>query len=383
MIPQVLKFNNKSLALSYSKKYNISEDILTEKTAIEIRELNYNELSLINSVSVGLPFYYKENQQDFSFLLIGNQKIFLDLIKSLYNILSKNDLIKIEDAIKSYFEYPKKTITIKNKSFKNNSVYLFGIVNVTPDSFSDGGKYFNTDLAIEQGIRLFDYGFDIIDIGGESTKPGVDPVSLQDELERVIPVIKGIIKKRPDAIISIDTYKSVVAEESIKAGASIVNDISGLSFDDKMAEVISKYNVAAVLMHIKGTPKNMQQNPIYDFMLTDIYNSLYISAKKLKDLGCKNIIIDPGIGFGKTPAGNVEIIREIENIKSIGCPILIGLSRKSLLKNYYNIEEDKKDFATSVLETISVMNGARFIRTHNPENGIIIKKMLNSVINNV
>lgn len=244
--------------------------------------------------------------------------------------------------------------------------YIMGIVNVTPDSFYDGGCYFSVQKAIDHAMRLIDEGADILDIGGESTRPGAEPVSVEEELKRVIPVIEHIASKA-SIPISIDTYKSKVAEEAIKAGASIINDISGLRFDPQMAHIASKYGVAIVLMHIKGTPKNMQQDPSYVSLLPEIIEYLRDSIVIAKEAGIdeKKIIIDPGIGFGKLPEHNLYIIKNLKEFTNLGKPILIGVSRKSFIGRILNetSPHDRLEGTASAV-AISVINGANIVRVH-------------------
>ena len=203
---------------------------------------------------------------------------------------------------------------------------IMGILNVTPDSFSDGGQFNNSQKAIDYALKMEEDGADIIDIGGESTRPGAKPVEFEEELNRVIPVIEGI-RKKSDIVISIDTYKSNVAEKAIIAGANMINDISGLRFDHTMAHLASELQVPIIIMHMLGNPQNMQTDPFY----TDLIDELILFFQERVDLMTSNgilqnnIILDPGIGFGKTVDHNFTIIRELNRIVELGCPIL-GLS---------------------------------------------------------
>ncbi len=244
--------------------------------------------------------------------------------------------------------------------------YIMGIVNVTPDSFFDGGRYFNVEQAVERGIRLAEEGADILDIGGESTRPGSEPVSVDDELKRVLPVIEKLSKK-VNIPISIDTYKAQVAEEAIKAGAKIINDISGLRFDPDMARIAAKYDVPVVIMHIKGKPKDMQKNPYYVALIPEIIEYLRESIIIAKNSGLdeSKIIIDPGIGFGKTPEQNLEIIKNLRDFTLLGKPILIGPSRKSFIGKVLDEPSPENRLeGTASAVAISVFNGANIIRVH-------------------
>jgi len=244
--------------------------------------------------------------------------------------------------------------------------YIMGILNVTPDSFYDGGRFFNPQKAVEHALRMVDEGADIIDVGGESTRPGAQPVSIDEELKRVIPVIEAITKKI-SIPISIDTYKACVAEEAIKAGATIINDISGLRFDPEMAYIASKYSVPVVLMHIKGTPKDMQKNPHYEALIPEIIEYLRESIIMAKQAGIDEnmIVIDPGIGFGKLPEHNLQIIKNLREFCYLGKPILIGVSRKSFIGKVLNEPSpDKRLEGTAAAVTASILNGANIVRVH-------------------
>lgn len=244
--------------------------------------------------------------------------------------------------------------------------YIMGIINVTPDSFFDGGRYFNLQKAVDHAFRLIDEGADILDIGGESTRPGAEPVSIDEELRRVIPVIEAI-SKRISIPISIDTYKAPVAEEAIKAGATIINDISGLRFDSEMSAIASKYKVPVIVMHIKGTPKDMQKNPYYEALIPEIIEYLRNSVVIAKQAGVDEnmIIIDPGIGFGKLPEHNLEIIKNLREFSNLGKPLLIGVSRKSFIGKVLNESlPEKRLEGTASAVAISVINGANIVRVH-------------------
>jgi len=256
----------------------------------------------------------------------------------------------------------------------NRRTLVMGILNVTPDSFSDGGRYLNRDDAIRHGIKLAAEGSDIIDIGGESTRPGAEPLSLEDEINRVIPVIKELVKE-VQIPISIDTYKSEVAREALDAGAAIINDISGLKSDEKMAGIAAEYDVPVVVMHIKGTPRDMQIDPHYENMMSEIRNSLKESVDIALNAGVdKNkIIVDPGIGFGKELADNFSLIKNLDYFKSLGHFILVGPSRKSFLWKTLDVSPDETVEATAAAVTACIMAGADIVRIHD------VKKVINAV----
>lgn len=245
----------------------------------------------------------------------------------------------------------------------NSRAHIMGILNVTPDSFSDGGRYVNVDLAVNHAMKMVEEGADFIDVGGESTRPGSKPISLDEELHRVIPVIEQIANSTRIPI-SIDTYKSEVAKRALDAGAEIVNDISGLHFDPKIAEIAASHQASVVLMHIKGTPRTMQVNPEYTNLIEDICSYLQTSVQLAKDKGVEQIILDPGIGFGKTVEHNLEILKRLEEFKKFGFPVLIGPSRKSFIGKILNVPVDQRLEGTMAAVAVGIMNGANIVRVH-------------------
>jgi dihydropteroate synthase len=243
---------------------------------------------------------------------------------------------------------------------------IMGILNVTPDSFTDGGAFFRKDSAIEHGLRMVEDGADIIDIGGESTRPGSDPVLYEEETRRTIPVIEELAK-RVNVPISIDTYKADVAKKALDAGASMVNDISGLRFDPEMARVVAEYKVPVVVMHIKGTPKNMQVDPEYEALIPEILDYLRVSIRLAVDAGVGEdmIIIDPGIGFGKTFEHNLQILKDLHEFTLLEKPLLIGPSRKAFIGHILgNASTSERLEGTAAAVAISIMNGAHIVRVH-------------------
>lgn len=243
---------------------------------------------------------------------------------------------------------------------------IMGILNVTPDSFFDGGKFFSKSQAIDHALRMSDEGADIIDVGGESTRPGSEPTSLDDELRRVVPVIEGI-RKHSDVPLSIDTYKADVAKAALDAGVDMVNDISALSFDTRMAGVVAETGVPVVMQHIKGTPRDMQKDPSYVDVTGEIKAFFVerIAFATAQGIDVENIIIDPGIGFGKRLRDNLTIIRELGKLKELGRPLLIGTSMKTFIGRILgtdNVAERAEGTLASV--AISLWNGADMVRVH-------------------
>ena len=268
----------------------------------------------------------------------------------------------------------------KNFQMDFNHPKIMGILNVTPDSFSDGGKYFSVDNAVNKALQLYDEGADIIDIGGESTRPGSDFVSLEDELSRIIPVIKKIYSLRKDIVLSIDTTKSEVARQSLDNGVAIINDISGFTFDKNMLNTAKSFDAVVVIMHIKGNPKTMQQDPYYEDVISEVKEFLTKQSEKAIEIGVEKIIVDPGIGFGKKIEDNFNLIKHLENFESLGFPIMIGLSRKSFIGKVLELEVEERDVPTVILEAVSLLKSARIIRTHNVKYCKQMVKLVSNII---
>lgn len=263
----------------------------------------------------------------------------------------------------------------------SKKTYIMGILNVTPDSFSDSGRYFRKSAAIKRALRLIEDGADIIDIGGESTRPGSEPVPDAMELRRVLPVVE-VLSKESKIPISIDTYKSEVAKRSLDAGASMVNDISGLRADPGMAAVVSQYKVPVIIMHIKGAPKNMQKNPVYRALIPEILDYLKGSIDIAIKSGIKEdkIVVDPGIGFGKTFEHNLDIIHNLHEFTLLGKPLLIGPSRKAFIgKILGGVPPEDRLEGTAAAVAISIMNGANIIRVHDVKEMVRVAKVADAV----
>ena len=259
------------------------------------------------------------------------------------------------------------TIRIENRIFDfSEKTFVMGILNTTPDSFFDGGKYLDKDSALYKVEQLIKDGADFIDIGGESTRPGSIPVTIEEEIGRVIPVVIDV-KKNFDVVISVDTTKAEVAKEALDHGASIINDISGLSFEPEIADHVSNNNALIILMHTTSRPIDMQQNAKYDSLIDDITDFLNISIEKALSRGVKrdNIIIDPGIGFGKTVDNNIQIIRQLRKFGELNSPILIGTSRKSFIgKILDNTDVEQRLIGSVTTAVLSGLNGASIVRVH-------------------
>lgn len=242
---------------------------------------------------------------------------------------------------------------------------VMGVLNVTPDSFSDGGRFFEPAKAIEHGLLMAEQGADIIDVGGESSRPGADAVSLDEELRRVIPVITGLAS-RLEIPISVDTYKAQVAEQAIEAGAQIINDISGLRFDLQMPAVAARFDTPLIIMHIKGNPKTMQEAPHYTDVISEIIASLREGIERAEQHGVDpyQMIVDPGIGFGKRVQDNLSILNRLDELAVLERPILIGTSRKSFIGAVLDQEVDQRVIGTLATVAVSVLKGAHIVRVH-------------------
>jgi dihydropteroate synthase len=263
----------------------------------------------------------------------------------------------------------------------SSRTHLMGVLNVTPDSFSDGDRFFELEEAVEQGLKLAEEGADIIDVGGESTRPGSEPVAIEEELRRVIPVIEELAK-RIKTPVSIDTYKSRVAKEALDSGASMVNDITGLRFDPEIKKVVAKYDVPVVLMHIQGTPKNMQESPKYENLLEDVksYLSQSISIAEKAGIGEDKIIIDPGIGFGKTLNDNLMILKNLVEFKNLGRPVMIGVSRKSFIGKILDLPTDERLEGSLASMAVAIMNGANILRVHDVKESKRVAKLVDAIL---
>ncbi len=260
--------------------------------------------------------------------------------------------------------------------------YLMGVLNITPDSFSDGGLFFDREKAVGHALKLVEDGADILDIGGESTRPGSETVSVEEEIRRTVPVIEAVSKKI-NVPISIDTYKAEVARRALDAGASIINDISGLRFDRELPKVAAEYKAPLIVMHIKGRPKDMQQNPVYEALIPEVMDYLRISVQLAVKSGIPEdrIIIDPGIGFGKTFNHNLEIIRNLREFTLIGKPVAVGVSRKAFIgKVLGGAPASDRLEGTAAAVAISIFNGAHIIRVHDVKEMARVAKVADAII---
>jgi dihydropteroate synthase len=301
-------------------------------------------------------------------LIMGTLKQISELVKKIdkqpfgLNLIARN-ILKILKNI-SQNEYVLKTF--RREIDLGKKTLIMGILNVTPDSFSDGGLYCSQQKAVERGLQMVDEGADIIDIGGESTRPGAESIEASVELKRVLPVIESLVKqvKIP---ISIDTTKAKVAKLALASGAEIVNDISALHGDKKMAKTISDEGAAVILMHMRGNPRNMQKgNLVYNNLMGEVTDYLEKSSEKALKAGIEKdcLVIDPGIGFGKTPEDNYKIIKNLSQLKELGMPVMIGTSRKSFIGKVTGGEPEQRLEGTAATVAAAIMNGCHIVRVH-------------------
>ncbi len=239
-----------------------------------------------------------------------------------------------------------------------------GILNVTPDSFYDGGQYEAIDTVVKRAEEMLVAGADILDIGGYSSKPNATEVSLKEELNRVLPAIRAIVKAFPEAILSIDTFRSEVAKQSIEAGAAIINDISAGNLDPAMFDLVEKLNVPYIMMHMQGTPQTMQKSPAYEHVTKDIIRELSEKVYQLKTRGANDILIDPGFGFGKTIEQNYKLLRELELFSVFELPLLVGVSRKSMIYKVLDTQASEALNGTTALHMFALERGANILRVH-------------------
>jgi len=261
----------------------------------------------------------------------------------------------------------------------NARTYIMGILNVTPDSFSDGGRFQDAEKAVRRGLEMAEEGADFIDIGGESTRPGSDPVPADQESARVIPVIEKLAISA-GVPISVDTYKPEVAKRALDAGAVIVNDVSGLHYDPSLAEVAASRKASLILMHMKGKPKSMQEDPEYDDVINEICSYLEEGIKIARSRGVEQIMVDPGIGFGKNVSHNLQIIRHLGEFRRFGYPLLVGPSRKSFIGKLLDLPVDRRLEGTAAAVAAAIMNGANIVRVHDVREMVQVARIVDAII---
>jgi len=274
----------------------------------------------------------------------------------------------------------KNTINLGGRILDLAKPVVMGILNVTPDSFFDGGKYKTEKKILKRAEEILEQGGSIIDIGAVSTQPGTDGIPTKDEIERLLPAVKSVKKAFPNAFISIDTYRSWVALKVIEeCGPCIVNDVSGGNFDVHMFDTVGKLGVPYILMHIQGTPLKMQVNPVYEDIIRDISLFFTDQVKKLTKAGVKDVIIDPGFGFGKTIEHNYELLNRLDSFKVFQLPLMVGVSRKSLIYKLLKNNPDEALNGTSIINTLALMGGTDILRVHDVREAVEAIRILNMV----
>lgn len=359
----------------YKEKFNYSILPFHGLYGIELRNVPSDLLQSLEEKSFSKVF------------TVNNDLLFVGSLRDLPEIISStkfNNELRSEalKAIQNFENFETIKYEIGKKQFDFRFAYSMGILNVTPDSFSDGGKFLEKNVAVKYALKMIDDGIDIIDIGGESTQPGSESISEEEEINRVVQVIKNILNEKPETIISIDTTRANVAREALKSGAKIVNDISGGTFDPEIFHVIKEFDASMVIMHIKGKPKTMQNSPTYDDVVTEVYDFLNTQIEIASGIGISNIFIDPGIGFGKRVEDNLCLLARLDDFKSLGFPIVVGVSRKSFIGNVLNLPVEDRDDATNAVNAISLCKSARIIRTHNSKQAVDTCKLYNSLVIN-
>ena len=305
-----------------------------------------------------------------------------DTIFNSFKVVERNKDAKVISTSEVNKDFLTRFISKPNSTLGLNfeTPIIMGILNVTPDSFYDGERSFSDKQFVEKGLRLLKTGCGILDVGGESTRPGAREVRSGEEIKRVVGVIKKIKKHSPSAIISVDTRKAIVAEKALQAGASIVNDISAGSFDKKMFNVVAKYKAGICLMHSQGLPENMQDNPCYKNVLLDIYDYLKekITEAESKGISREKIMIDPGVGFGKSFSHNWEILKKVSLFRGLGCPLVIGLSRKSFIGEIVGERLPAERLVGSIAAMLQTLrNGVNIFRVHDVKEALDAIKVWN------
>lgn len=273
-------------------------------------------------------------------------------------------MARVDINNKSSFFSKKRTLNISGRLVRFDQPMLMGVLNITPDSFYDGGRYFQMETLMPRVEQMLNEGADIIDLGAMSTRPGSEGIPADEEKKRLLPVIKKIREQFPDSIISVDTYRAVIAKESVKQGADMINDVSGGQMDDRIFETIARLKVPYVLMHMQGTPETMQKQPQYSDVIKDVSFFFTKQLEKLKKLGVRDIILDPGFGFGKSLDHNYQLLDGLKNFNVFEMPVVIGLSRKSMINKVLGTKPEDALNGTTALHMLALERGADILRVH-------------------
>ncbi len=271
------------------------------------------------------------------------------------------------------------TLNIKGKLLTIDGPEVMGVINVTPDSFYTGSRKRTEDQILAEAEMMIREGARFVDIGGYSSRPGAEHISEDEEMNRVIGSIEALHKAFPDLIISIDTFRSGVADQAIAAGASVINDISGGDLDDEMVEIVKKHRVPYIMMHMKGTPQNMKEKTQYEDLVKEIIYSFSSKIRGLSGMGISDIIIDPGFGFAKNIDQNFELLSRLDALNIVGRPVLVGLSRKSMIYKTLNIDPEEALNGTTVVNTLALLKGASILRVHDVKEAVEVVKLVNRI----
>lgn len=394
--PRIIKIENLNKARAILKDLGVDKigiNIMAPKTLhylLKIEKVDSRAATILKQemLSLGGEVAVPRRVYDFAqkkcdLIMMGTLKQFQKLqIKLKKQPFGLTEIGKeINDCLKNYLSPPPLLKWGRFKFDLAKRTYMMGILNITPDSFSDGGKFFDREKAIKHGLRMAKEGADMIDIGGESTRPGAKSLLLKEELNRVIPVIEAL-RDKVKVPISIDTYKSEVAKKAFSAGASIINDISGLRFDKNLAKLAAKKDIPVIIMHMQGTPRHMQKNPTYKCVTAEIIeffrNRLQYALQQ--GINRDKIIIDPGIGFGKTREHNLEIIHNLSELKCLGLPIMIGPSRKSFIGLTLNLTIEERIEGTAATVAYAIAQGANIVRVHDVKEMSRVARMTEAMI---
>jgi dihydropteroate synthase len=382
LVSQLINLSQQDVYKLYKEKYNLEVTSYDGLFGLEVRGIPSKLTEGLNrktELYKNSPNIHVVNSHLFITGSLSELNNTIKIFDEKEASLLKDELMK---SLRSFENYYHSTYKFGSSDFDFSKAYIMGILNVTPDSFSNGGEFHRIDDAINFAVKMLKEGADIIDIGGESTRPGSDPVSVNEELERVIPVIEKLLNLNEEVVISIDTTKVKVAEEALKCGAKIVNDISGGTFEPEIFEIAKEFDAGFVIMHIKGKPKTMQEAPTYSNAIEEVYDFLALQSQRAKEAGLKKIFIDPGIGFGKRVENNFNLINRLDDFKSLSFPVLIGLSRKSFIGDSLDLEIDERDDVSNALNCFAISKGARIIRTHNVRQGVQTCRLMNKIVIN-
>jgi dihydropteroate synthase len=345
--------------------------------------LKQNMLSIGGEVSLPRDVFGFDGQTS-SCIISGTSRHFHDLFTKLtYQPFGLRKLNQEMQELLANLEGPRaRGLELAGRVYDlDQRTLIMGIVNVTPDSFSDGGRFYARDHAVEEALRQAAAGADILDVGGESTRPGSDFISLEEELERVIPVIEEIAA-RAGVPVSVDTTKAEVARRALEAGAAMVNDISAMRLDPAMPAMVAEAGVPVCLMHMQGLPKDMQDNPTYDDLMGEVLSFLRVRAEEGEKAGISpdRILLDPGIGFGKTGEDNLEIIRRLEELKGLGYPLLLGPSRKSFIGRVLDLPVEQRLEGSAAAVAVGIANGADIVRVHDVAEMARVARVTNAIL---